>query len=80
MRTSVDRAGRLVIPRRLREQVGLAGGGEVEIELDGLGLRIEPIAGEEVREEAGFLVVPARGRPIGVEAVRALVDADRTRH
>jgi AbrB family looped-hinge helix DNA binding protein len=79
MKTTVDRAGRLVIPRRLREQVALAGGGEVEIELDGLGLRIEPVAGAGVREEAGFLV-PARGRPIDVEAVRAIVDADRTRH
>lgn len=80
MKTTVDRAGRLVIPRRLREQVALAGGGEVEIELDGLGLRIELVAGAGVREEAGFLVVPARGRPIDVDAVRALVDADRTRH
>jgi AbrB family looped-hinge helix DNA binding protein len=35
MRDTIDKAGRLVIPRALRNRVGLAGGGELEIEIDG---------------------------------------------
>ena len=77
MRTTIDKAGRLVIPRALRDRIGLAGGGEVELELDGAAVRIEPISGSGLREEAGRLVIPASGRPITNAAVRELIDADR---
>ena len=43
MRTTIDKAGRVVIPKPLREQVGLAEG-EVELVVDGAGVRIEPVA------------------------------------
>ena len=45
MRTTIDKAGRLVIPRSLRDRIGLSAGGEVELELDGAAVRIEPVAG-----------------------------------
>jgi AbrB family looped-hinge helix DNA binding protein len=79
MRTTIDKAGRLVIPRRIREGIGLADGGEVEVELDGAGVRIEPVAGTALRESGGLLVIPASGRPIDAAAVRELIDADRYR-
>jgi AbrB family looped-hinge helix DNA binding protein len=77
MRTTIDKAGRLVIPRRLRDRIGLAGGGEVELELDGAALRIEPVSGSELKEVDGFLVIPATGTPITGDEVRQLIDADR---
>ncbi len=77
MRTTIDRAGRLVIPRVLRDRIGLAGGGEVEIALDGAGLRIEPVGDTGLREDGGLLVIPAVGTPITSAAVRELIDADR---
>lgn len=77
MRTTIDKAGRLVIPRSLRDRIGLAGGGEVELELDGAAVRIEPVAGSELREEGGLLVIPAVGKPITSAAVQELIDADR---
>jgi AbrB family looped-hinge helix DNA binding protein len=77
MRATIDRAGRLVIPRPLRDRIGLAGGGEVEIELDGAGIRIAPVAGTELREEGGLLVIPATGARIDDALVRELIDADR---
>jgi AbrB family looped-hinge helix DNA binding protein len=80
MRTTVDRAGRLVIPRELRDRVGLAGGGEVELELDGAAIRIEPVAGDELVDEEGFLVVPPTGSTFGRSDVREMIDADRHRH
>jgi AbrB family looped-hinge helix DNA binding protein len=77
MRTTIDRAGRLVIPRALRDRIGLADGGEVELELDGASVRIEPVPGRDLKEERGLLVIPAAGTPITAAAVRELIDADR---
>jgi AbrB family looped-hinge helix DNA binding protein len=77
MRTTVDRAGRLVIPRALRTRIGLGGGGEVEIELDGAAIRIEPVAGGELSEVDGLLVIPASGMRVDDAMVRELIDADR---
>lgn len=79
MRTTIDKAGRLVIPLPLREHIGLAGGGDVEVVLDGAGLHIEPVAGDATREDGGLLVIPATGTPLAGAAVRELIDADRHR-
>ena len=77
MKTTIDRAGRLVIPRALRERIGLAAGGEVEVELDGAGVRIEAVAGSSLKEVAGLLVIPATGTALTGDVVRELIDADR---
>lgn len=77
MRTTIDKAGRLVIPRPLRDRIGLAGGGEVELELDGAAIRIEPVGGSGLREEGGLLLIPASGTLLTAAAVRELIDADR---
>jgi AbrB family looped-hinge helix DNA binding protein len=74
MRTSIDRAGRVVIPRALREQVGLRPG-PVEVEADGAGIRISPPAEETLDERDGLLVIPPSGTTIDDDAVRALRDA-----
>ncbi len=61
----------------MRARIGLADGGEVEVELDGAAVRIQPVAGTEFREEDGLLIIPATGVPIDGAAVRELIDADR---
>jgi AbrB family looped-hinge helix DNA binding protein len=79
MRTTIDKAGRLVIPRALRNRIGLTEGGEVEIEIDGAGIRIEPVAGGELQEVDGLLVIPTTGARIDDAMVRQLIDDDRHR-
>jgi len=79
MRTTIDKAGRLVIPRALRDRIGLAGGGEVELELDGAAVRIEPVSGNSFRQEDGLLFIPAAGTQVTGAAVRELIDAERHR-
>ena len=44
MRTTIDKAGRVVIPAPLRERAGLRPGVEMEVTLDELGIRLERVA------------------------------------
>jgi AbrB family looped-hinge helix DNA binding protein len=80
MRTTIDKAGRLVIPRTMRERIGLSGGGVVELELDGAGVRIQAVPGTAWREAGDLLLIPAAGTPISTDLVRELIDADRHAH
>jgi len=76
MRTTIDKAGRLVIPKQLRDHLGLQPG-EVEVTADGAALRVEPVATDAVVEESGFLVIPATGARLTDEDVQTLRDADQ---
>jgi AbrB family looped-hinge helix DNA binding protein len=77
MRSAIDKAGRIVVPKPLRDSVGLSPGSEVEVTADGAGIRIEAVAGEGLIEEGGRLVIPAAGAQVDDELVQALRDADR---
>ncbi|MCA1563414.1 MAG: AbrB/MazE/SpoVT family DNA-binding domain-containing protein [Acidobacteria bacterium] len=44
MRTTIDKAGRVVIPAAVRDRAGLKPGTELEITLDDMGIRIERVA------------------------------------
>jgi AbrB family looped-hinge helix DNA binding protein len=77
MRATIDKAGRLVIPRQLRDHLGMRPG-EVEVTAVGTSLRVEPLVGEGLAEDGGRLVIPSAGVPIGDADVRALQDADRS--
>jgi AbrB family looped-hinge helix DNA binding protein len=44
MRTTIDKAGRVVIPAGIRDRAGLTAGSEIEITTDELGIRIERVA------------------------------------
>ena len=75
MRAAIDKAGRLVIPKALRDSLGLVPG-EVEVTPDGAGLHVEPLANDELAEEDGFLIIPA-DVPVSDELVRTLRDANQ---
>jgi AbrB family looped-hinge helix DNA binding protein len=76
MRATIDKAGRLVIPKALRDRLGLQPG-EVEIEADGAALRIEPVTDDTLERRGGFLVIPASGNTVTDEQVHELRRADQ---
>lgn len=76
MRTTIDKAGRLVIPKALRDGVGLVPG-EVEITIDGAVLRVEPVSTGRPVQVDGVLTLPETGRTLTAEDVRALRLADQ---
>ena len=76
MRATIDQAGRLVIPKAIRDRLGL-GPGIVDVVVDGTGIRVEPIAGATLSERDGHLVIPPSGAEIDDATVRALRDADQ---
>lgn len=76
MRTTIDTAGRVVIPKSLREQSGIVSG-EVEISLDGAAIRIESVAADDLIEEDGLLLLPNGGPEPDADTVRELRLADQ---
>lgn len=80
MRSSIDSAGRVVIPKALRDRLGLEGGKAVEIrERDGR-IEIEP-AGTAMalaRRAGGLVAVPEGDLPPLTDAiVRATIEGTR---
>jgi AbrB family looped-hinge helix DNA binding protein len=75
MRTTIDVAGRVVIPKALRMDVGIVPG-EVEIVVDGNALRISPVAADDLVEEDGLLLLPD-GPPMSDDDIRELRLADQ---
>ena len=82
MRATIDAAGRLVIPKPLREGIGLAEGGEIEIELtDGTLVIAPPTVRKRVEERDGRAVIVADEDtdipPLGDDVVRDVLDGIR---
>ncbi len=80
MRTTIDKAGRIVIPKSFRESLGLAEGGVVEvIAEDGRVVISPPPMGKRLITKGGALVCVAEGDvpPISADQVREVLEAVR---
>lgn len=80
MLTTIDAAGRIVVPKHLREALGLTPGSRVDIdERDGQ-LVLRPVGpGTRIVRRRGRRVIEADGpvAPLTADEVRALIDAGR---
>lgn len=74
MRATIDQAGRLVIPKQLRDHVGIRPGA-VEVTAYGSGLRIELPTEEALVERRGRLTIAGGGERIDDDMVSSLRDA-----
>ncbi len=77
MRTTIDKAGRIVVPKAMRDELGLNGGSEVEIVLVDGRIEIEPVASHIRLERKRGRLVAASDREMPVltaDQVRALLE------
>lgn len=79
MRTTIDRAGRVVIPKALRTALRLNGGDEVEISLEGERIELMPAPRQvKLRQGShGLLVSDLDLPPHGPEEVREALERAR---
>lgn len=82
MKTSIDKAGRVVIPLAIRERAGLVAGAELEVTLDDTGVRLQRVApGPRLvkigRRHVARPTGSSQGRP--TVDVAALVEEERNR-
>jgi AbrB family looped-hinge helix DNA binding protein len=77
MEAVIDQAGRVVVPKPLRDALGLLPGTRVDISPYGAGVQLVP-AGRTARlvEEDGVLVA-AGETPVDDDVIFALIDAGR---
>jgi AbrB family looped-hinge helix DNA binding protein len=72
MRSTIDSAGRVVIPKALREKAGLSTGSEIEVNLraGAIEITLPEAQGTLVRENGVLVWVPAQGtQPVTPEQV-----------
>ena len=82
MKTTIDRAGRLVVPKAIREAAGISAGAELEIRVADGRIEIEPAPLEVKLVKRGALTVAVpreRVPPLSDGMVRATRDRLRRR-
>jgi AbrB family looped-hinge helix DNA binding protein len=78
MRTTIDGAGRIVVPKSLRAALRLSGGDEVEITLEGERIELVPAPRQvSLHKGPGGLLVSDVGVGVGRDEVRE--ELERTR-
>jgi AbrB family looped-hinge helix DNA binding protein len=82
MRTTIDKAGRVVIPASVRQRAGLAPGTELEISVDDAGVRLQPVAPGPKLVRVGRRLVARPSAHADTRApidIAALIEEERNR-
>lgn len=79
MRTSIDQAGRIVVPKAIRDGLGWQAGDRLDISARGgvLEISAEPVEIEVVGAEHGAVAVASDMPPLTDAVVRATLEAIR---
>jgi AbrB family looped-hinge helix DNA binding protein len=81
MKTTIDSAGRVVIPKPLREELGLRGGEEIEVTIRDGRIELEPsLKHVQLVERDGFLAAEIEedeSSPLTASDVRDLLERFR---
>lgn len=80
----IDKLGRLVVPKKIREALHLRAGDKLDVEIDGDKLTLAPKrAGKGLYKKNGWLVYDSGGPPLTLDAVNRFIEQsreDRMRH
>jgi AbrB family looped-hinge helix DNA binding protein len=85
MKTTIDGAGRVIVPKKIREAAQLEAGSEIDVRIENGVIQLEPIAAPVKFKKRGHLLVATRPERTGtltqemVEATRESVQGERVR-
>jgi len=85
MKTTIDAAGRVVVPKKIREAVQLEAGSELDVRVENGVIQLEPVAAPvKFKKRGRFLVATRPGQAATltqemVEATRERIRGERTR-
>jgi AbrB family looped-hinge helix DNA binding protein len=82
MTTTIDKAGRVVIPASMREKAGFTPGSELEVLIDDLGIRLVRKVSGPVIVQRGNRLVAEPTVPLDAQTeidVAALIEEERNR-
>lgn len=72
---TIDKAGRIIVPKALREAFHLEPGDTLELDADGERMTLQPVrSGSALRKEQGVWVFRRGGKPITAETTNAVLD------
>jgi AbrB family looped-hinge helix DNA binding protein len=76
---AIDSAGRVVIPKSIRDALGLSAGVALLVTTDGVGVRLEPErkGGRLIEVDGELVVVASEGRTVTDAEIRQAIDAGR---
>ena len=77
----MDKAGRVVLPKPLRDAFNLLPGDKLRLSVEGNSFRLEPTdaAGKLVKKGSVLVFEGAFGEPVTTEMVKKLIEQDRER-
>lgn len=82
MRTTIDKAGRVVIPAPIRERAGLSAGSELEVVEDDTGIRLTRVASPPRLVKVGRRLVARPTVPADARSaidIASLIEDERNR-
>lgn len=80
MLRTIDKAGRVVVPKAMRDALGLASGGQVEVDIDDGRIVISPMSVPkhlEMRNGRPVVVADGPVPPLTTEMVREVLESIR---
>lgn len=78
MHITLDRMSRIVVPKAIRDRLALKPGDDLEITLEGDGIRLRPAVLTSPLAEEGGLLVCSSAIPPSVWDIGVFIDAQRT--
>jgi AbrB family looped-hinge helix DNA binding protein len=77
----IDRAGRIVLPKAVRDKFNLSAGDKLRLDVDEAGIHLAPslAAGKLIREGTVLVFTCEVGQPISNELINSMLEEDRSR-
>ena len=77
MTRTLDKAGRIVVPKAIRDRFALAPGAEMEMEVTGAGIHLRPLTAGSCLTQKGGILVCTSDLPVEAWDLPRFMDGER---